>query len=126
MLRYLFLAVTIVALPARAQAVELSCGLTPSEQQAFVKMGYPDNAQQVMHLSVDQHAREVTVWETSPGVSDTNKSIYKAKFDGTVAAWTIWDIKDGPQAHDSFDANTNVLTTVDPMGDSTQWNCSVN
>jgi len=126
MLKYLLLGISaaIVAAPARAQTVELSCGLTPSEQQAFVTMGYPGNAQQVMHLSVDKHARKVTVSETSLEFPNANKSIYKAKFTGTMAVWTIGDAKDGPQAHDSVDTSTNVLTAVDPNGDATQWNCS--
>lgn len=127
MLKYLLLGISaavLVAAPARAQTVELSCGLTPSEQQSFVRLGYPNNAQQVMHLSVDKHARKVTVWETSPEFPKVNKSIYKAKFAGTIAAWTVGDVKDGPQAHDSVDSSTNVLTTVDPDGYATQWNCS--
>jgi hypothetical protein len=126
MLKYLLLGMSaaLVAAPAHAQTVELTCGLTPSEQQAFVTMGYPGNAQQVMHLSVDTHARKVTVWETSPEFPNVNKSIHNAKFAGTTAAWTIGDVKDGPQAHGSVDSSTNVLTTVDPSGDATQWNCS--
>jgi len=126
MLKHLFLGIAalMVAAPARAQTAELSCSMAPSEQQAFIAMGYPDNAKQVMHLIVDKHARKVTVWETVPGVPDVSKATYKAKFKGTVAAWAIGDIKDGPQAHDSFDSNTSMLTSVDPMGSASHWNCS--
>lgn len=126
MLKYLLLGMSaaVVAVPARAQTIELSCMLTPSEQKAFIAAGYSSNAQQVMHLSVDRHARKVTMWVTSPNYPDGNKLTYNAKFKGTVAAWTIGDPKDGPQAHDSVDSNTNVLTTVDPMDTATQWNCS--
>jgi hypothetical protein len=126
MLKYLLLgmAAAMIAVPVRAQAAELSCAMSPAEQQKFIAAGLPDNAKQVMHLIVDKHAHKVTVWETAPGASDVSKATYKAKFKGAVAAWAIGDIKDGPQAHDTFDTQTNTLTTIDPMGDATQWNCS--
>lgn len=125
-LKYLFLGMlaVIVSAPARAQTVELSCSMSPSDQQKMAMMGYPENGQQVMHLSVDQKADTVTVWETYPGSTNDDKTNYPAAFSGTTAAWTIGDIQDGPQAHDSFDSSTNVLTTVDPNGEATQWNCS--
>lgn len=126
MLKYLFLGLSAAffTVPAMAQTTELSCSLTASEQQSFITAGYPDNARQMMHLNVDKRAHKVTVWETSPGEPDVSKATYKAKFKGTTASWSIGDINDGPQAHESFDSGTNVLTTTDPMGDATQWNCS--
>jgi hypothetical protein len=126
MLKYLLagMSAALVAVPARAQTVEVSCRMTASEQQAFAALGYASNGLQVMHLSVDKQASKVTVWETSPEFPDVHKTTYDGKFAGTIAAWAIGDIADGPQAHDSVDSSTNVLTTVDPDGDATQWNCS--
>jgi hypothetical protein len=118
------LSAAIVVVPAHAATIELACAMTPSEQQAFVTIGSPDSAKQVMHLSIDKHARKIAVWETSPEFPNPSKSTYKAKFAGTTAAWSIGDPEGGPQAHDSVDLGTNVLTTVDPMGSATQWNCS--
>ena len=128
MLKYLFLGLSaaMVAAPALAQAGELSCAMAPAEQQKFIAAGLSDNAKQVMHLLVDKKTHKVTVWESVPGAANVSKSTYKAKFKGTTAAWAIGDIKDGPQAHEMFDASTNILTTTDPMGDATQWNCSAN
>ncbi len=116
--------VVIVAAPARAQTVELSCRLTPRELQRLASIGY-DNSGQVLHLSVDKHARKVTVWQTSPTFPEGRKSTYTATFAGTKAAWTIGKIGDVvPPAHDSVDFATNVLTTVNPDDRATQWNCS--
>lgn len=128
MLKTLFLGLTVVIVttPARAQGNELSCSMSPADQQTFIRIGYPDNAKQVMHLIVDKHARKVTVWETYPGATNVTKSIYKAKFKGTVTAWAIGDPKDGPQAHDSYDTQTKILTTVDPMGGVGHWDCAAN
>jgi len=125
MLKYLLLGMSaaIIAAPARAEMVEFSCRMTPSEQQAFVTMGWPGNAQAVMHLSVDKDATKVTVWETSPKFPDVDKSTYEAKFAGDTAAWTLGEGTDGPPAHQSVNFNTDVLTTVTPNGDATQWNC---
>jgi len=126
MLKYLLLGISVamVSAPALAQPGELSCSMAPAEQQKFIAAGLSDNARQVMHLIVDKHAHKVTVWETVPGQPDASKSTHKAKFKGAVAAWAIGDIKDGPQAHDTLDTGTSTLTTTDPMGDATQWNCS--
>jgi len=126
MLKYLLLGVSaaFVSAQALAQPGELSCAMSPAEQQKFIAAGLPDNAKQMMHLIVDKKAHKITVWETVPGASDVSKATYKAKFNGAVAAWAIGDIKDGPQAQDSLDTHTNILTTTDPMGDATQWNCS--
>ncbi len=126
MLKYLLLGMVaaMTAAPAWAQGAELSCAMSPAEQEKFITAGFPDNAKQMMHLIVDKKAHKVTVWETVPSTADVSKATYKAKFKGAVAAWAIGDIKDGPQAHDTFDTATNTLTTTDPMGDATQWNCS--
>lgn len=132
LLKYLLLgmsAAVLVAAPARAQTLELSCNLTPSEQQDMVTLGDPSSNDEVIHLSIDKHAwndpskRKITEWMT-PTDEFSHKTIYKAKFAGNTAAWTIGDIKDGPQAHESVNFSTNVLTTVDPEGHATQWNCS--
>ncbi len=118
----------IAAVPVEAQAAEYACSLTPSEQQAFIQMGpgYAGNAQQVMHVVVDTGARQVTVWETSPDVPSGNKSTYAADINGSVVAWTIPGDEDVGPAHDSIDTAANVLTTTDPDGEPTQWNCSAN
>lgn len=119
-------AVAIAAAPGCAQAAEYSCMMTASEQQAFINLGYPQNAQQVMHVIVDQNAGGVTVWETSPDFPDANRSTYKASFTGSVASWTIPGDEDVGAAYGSVDTDSNILTTTDPNGDATQWNCSVN
>jgi hypothetical protein len=126
MLKFLLLAMSVamIASSAHAQSFELSCSLAPSERQTFLTIGSPDSAQQVIHLRIDKRVRKVTFWETSPEVPAVQKSTYKAKFVGSTAAWSIGDPQGGPQAHDSVDLSSNLLTTVDPMGNATQWNCS--
>jgi hypothetical protein len=125
MLKYLVLGMSaaIVAAPARADVVEFSCRMGAKAQQDMIALGYPGNIQQVMHLSVDKAALTVTVWETSPEFPDIHKTTYAAKLAGDTAAWIIGDDADGPPAHGSVDFSTDVLTTVDPDGDATQWDC---
>lgn len=78
-----------------------------------------------MHLIVDQPESKVTVWETSPEFPDVHKISYAATWSGTTVAWTIGDDEDGPQAHDSVDFSTNILTTIDPDGHADEWECSI-
>lgn len=117
--------------PALAQTapVNLACVLTQAEADAFVKIGYADNAKQVEHLSINAHARKITVWQTNPTVTDlpgySDKHTYPAHIAKKLVNWIIGGGKDDPSvAKFSVDLTTNTYTGIDPMGDSTTMNCS--
>ena len=122
MLKYLFLgtAAALVAAQVQAQTGELSCVMSQADQQRFITAGQKDVAG-VIHLIIDKRARKVTLWETIPGDPNVMKAIYDVKFKGATAAWTIGG-DDG--THDTLDTKTNMLTSADPWGPPTQWNCS--
>jgi hypothetical protein len=125
MLKYLLLGVSaaIIAAPAGAEVVEFSCRMGTQAQRDMIALGYPENIQQVMHVSADKDALKVTVWETSPKFPDVDKSTYEAKLTGDTATWTVGDGTYGPPAHASVNFSTNVLTTIDPTDAATQWDC---
>jgi hypothetical protein len=114
---------------AGPQPLVLACVLTPAEADAFVKIGYPGNAKMVEHLSIDVHARKVTVWQTNPTVTDlpgySDKYTYPAHIAKKIVRWIIAGAdKEDPAAKFSVDLTTNTYTGIDPMGQSTTMNCS--
>jgi hypothetical protein len=129
MLRFAFLIVSLsTAFSTGAFAQDYACPMSQRDAQRMASIGYTENGQQVMHLSLDQASGSVVVWETYPGGPTPSRATYKANFTGSTVAWTIGDDgdQDDPPAHDSLDLGSNTLTTVDPMGDATTWDCAPN
>jgi hypothetical protein len=111
--------------PAFGQTQNLSCPMSQADGQRLAAIGYPDNAKQVMHLSLNKSKRSVVVWETYPGSTDNSRATYKAKFTAKAVSWTIGggSDDDDPPAHDSLDLVSDTLSTTDPIGDVGHWDC---
>jgi hypothetical protein len=101
---------------------ELSCRMSPHDQDQMRQIGYPENALQVMHLSLSQLTHRVEVWETSPDFPDVRKTQYDYTIDGHVARWIVSNDSDG-LVSGTLDLDTMVLTSSAPEDTST-WNCS--
>ena len=90
-----------------------------------MQLGLPDSAAEVMHVTLDMSAQTATDWVTYPGNADPRAVVYSATFTGTLVTWsTPPDPDDGSRAARSLDRSTGVLTTTDPGGRSTLWNCN--
>src|SRR5271168_1388326 len=77
---------------AHAATITLACKPTPSEASAFVQMGYPDNAKQVVFVKIDTAKRTAGDWETYPGQNNPPTQpdkYYKAKVTKTSVTWKL-------------------------------------
>lgn len=117
----------VAAAPVHAATLGGDCTMSQHDAEILAQMGYPDNANQVMHVSVDLGSQQVTVWETSPEFPEVKADTYRANITDSTVSWVIPNLPDDddnePNATGSLDRASNVLTTVDPDGGATEWDC---
>ena len=108
--------------PAHAQTLTFTCGFTQAEIDLMNKAnaaggGFAMNPGQRFNFRIDLAAR-TAISLNSPD------SRYPAKITTAEFSWSLPPDDDGSTASFAFDRATNVLTSIDPEGEKTLWNCT--
>lgn len=112
----------LLSQPAHAQSLTFSCGFTQAEIDLMNKAnaaggGFAMNPGQRFNFRIDMAA------STAVDLSFPN-SKYPAKVTTSEFSWSLPPDDDGTTASFSLDRSTRVLTSVDPEGNKTLWNCT--
>ena len=107
--------------PAHAETLAFSCGFTSAQiaeynQASALGITVPDLGQRFA-FSVDTGTRTVVV-------SGPPSATYSAQITDSTVSWSTPPDEDGDSASFSFAVSSSVLTTVDPGGAATHWDCT--